>query len=652
VSIDYTAFSPGYPEKKASDPKDAGSNYARWWKMSGENADEKQKRASTLTAAAGYQRETQNERQHLNLLHARLYGNNDMIGFGVRDYTRSATSLGIGRSPRITLNVIASATDTLLAKIAKNKPTPRLMPSGGSWAIHRKCRMLEKFLRGLFYETKVYQHAKMQFLDACVFGTGALKIYKEQGGKLCVERAFVDELLVDDADGLYGTPRVLFQRKLVQKDVLADAYPEHALEISAMKPPNDTHPEKGFGDMVEVWEGWHLRSSENANDGVHMLVCGDLELYHEEWKHDFFPFAFFRFKRRVLGFWGQGVAEILTGIQMELNRLVRSVSEQLRRKGRGRIFVPIGSKVVPSHLTNNIADVVFFNGQPPVVDSGNAVAPEEFMQIDRLYQKAFQEVGASEMSVSAKKPSGLDAAVALREYSDIESERFATQSQDWDENFMNIADIMLALVKEDGGKGYKVKMPNRQYAIEIDWKDVNMARDSFVMQMFPASSLPQTPAARYQKVKEMQQDGFVDKPTAQLLLDLPDLEAENNLGNAAIEDADAVISQILDDEKPVLNPPEKYQNLELLLTRASAAYLYAKHHGAEEKRLNLMRQLIDRTAAMLTQSKNTPPPAPPMPAGPPAPGGQPIQAAPLISGGVQIGNQAPAPAPLVPPVTG
>ncbi len=165
------------------------------------------------------------------------------------------------------------------------------------------------------------------------------------------------------------------------------------------------------------------------------------------------------------------------------------------------------------------------------------------------------------------------------------------------------------------------------------------------MQMFPVSSLPQLPGARYAKVKEMMADGFIEKPVAQRLLEFPDIEAESNLGNAMIDDADATISHILDDDEPKLMPLEPYQNLDLIIQRTNASYLYARHRGCPENRLRLLRQLIDSATA----AKALMVAPPPMPAMPGAPMGAP-PAGPA-GGGPVINNtmNAPGPAPLAPP---
>lgn len=248
-------------------------------------------------------------------------------------------------------------------------------------------------------------------------------------------------------------------------------------------------------------------------------------------------------------------------------------------------------------------------------------------------------------------PSGLDAAVALREYNDIESERFAPQHQDWEQFFLDFSELSITLITEQyGWKGYKVLVPGRRDLLEVDWAKINLKRDQYVMQTFPASSLPQTPGAKYQKVKEMLQDGFIDKPVAQRLLEYPDIDAESNLGNAIIDDADATISAVLDDEEPRLMPLEPYQNLDLIIQRANAAYLYARHRGCPEERLTLLRQLIDTATQQKAQAMTPPPGAPMSAAAPPMPGPMSAAAPPMPGGAPNITNTLNVPPPIIPAV--
>lgn len=583
-----------------------------WWKEESPTY-----RAQCLAAAAEALDKDQTTRKNLNLLHARLYGNFDLSGFGARQYMRG----NVLASTKIAFNVVEAATDTLASKISKHRPRPVFLTDGAKWAEQQKAKRLGRFTEGMFAHANIRAKNDLIFIDSCVFGDGGYKIIIDDDKKVNVERVFIDELLVDEADARYGSPRQMFQGKLCHREKLMADYPASADAIRDATPPNGVEM-SGFGDMVQVWEGWHLPSSPTAGDGYHSIVLeGGIELHGEAWTLNRFPFVLYPFKPRLLGFWGQGVAEMLTGIQLELNRLVRSVGEQLRRKGRGRTWVPLAAKVPPEHFSNAIGDICYYNGsQPPTVDSSNAVAQEEFMQIDRLYQKAFQIVGVSEMSVSAKKPSGLDAGVAIREWEEIESERFAKQHQRWDNFHIDLAEAMLDFVRAFGGENYVTKYEHKRFMETVKWSDVEHKVGEYAIKMFPSSSLPQTPAARRQAVKEMEADGTIDKPTALKLLDFPDLEAEMNLGNASRDDIDAMIDRVLNGSGEV-EMPDKYTNLDQLVERGTAAYLFARNHEASEDRLDKLSALIDAAAAMSIAAKQ--PIMPPQPTALPMPGAMP-----------------------------
>ena len=625
----------------------------RWWQVPDEEL------AQAVTDVGDSLKMQGEDRLQAMIRFARLYENCEIDSLSGRDYSAALVRQMLTGSSLMSLNVGATCLDTITAKVTKNRPRPTFLTNGagpGAWDMQIKARNLDKWCRGFFYQTKVYQKARQVFVDGCEFGTGFMQVY-DCGGKLDCERVKPDEIFVDDLDGQNGEPRQLLRRKFVAREVLTSLFPEHADAIAEAGKRERIESEVNASPEVventlEVWEAWHLPSGEKSKDGKHVIAIDGCVLFSEEWKISKFPFVVHRFKRRTTGFWGKGVIETVQPIQVALNRTIRSIDMQIRRKGKGRTFVQVGSKVNPSSLTNaDGGDIVYYVGQPPVVDNQNTISPEEFAYVDRLYQKAFQEVGISELSASAKKPSGLDAAVALREYNDIESERFAPQHQEWEQFFMDFAELSIDLITEQyGWKGYKVLVPGRRDLMEVDWASVNLTRDAYIMQMFPTSSLPQTPAARYQKVKEMMGDGFIDKAVAQRLLEFPDIEAESNLGNAMLDDVDATISHILDDETPEIRPLEQYQNLDKIIERANAAYLYARNRNCPENRLSLLRQLIDMATAQ--KVKLTTPAAPPMGAGtpPPMPGAGPSMAPPPMAGGPQISNTLNVPPPIIPTV--
>lgn len=625
----------------------------RWWEMEGADL------AQSVVDVGERLLTDSGDRHAAMVRHARLYENCDFDTIVGRDYSAAMIHNIMTGAGMMSLNVGASCVDTLTAKVTKNRPAVRILTSGGAWDMQRRGRALEKWCRGFMYETDAHEKGRQVFVDGCEFGTGFLQVYATEDNKrLNCERVLPHEILVDDIDGQYGNPRQLVRLKYVAREVLTRMFPDFAEEIAEAGKQAKQDTPHGSAEVVEntveVWEAWHLPSSRKAKDGKHVIAIDGCVLFEERWNICKFPFVVYRFKKRTSGFWGKGVIETVQPIQVELNRVVRSISQQMRRKGKGRTYVQVGSKIVASHMTNNDGgDIVQYVGNPPVVDNGNAIAQEEFNYVLQLRQQAFQECGISELSAAAKKPSGLDAAVALREYNDIESERFAPQHQDWERFFKEFIELSIELITEQyGWKGYKVLVPGRRNMLEVDWEKVDLKRDDYVMQLFPASSLPQTPAAKYQAIKERVADGMLSKTVAQRLLDYPDLEAETNLANAALDDADAVISAILDEDEPRLVPLEPYQNIDLIIERATAAYLYARHCECPEERLRLLRQLID--SATLEKTKMMAPAAPGM--APPVPGAGPSMAAPPVPGaGPNITNTLNVPPPVIPmtpPVVG
>ena len=392
-------------------------NESYWWGV--EDPDLRAKRFISMCKGL---EQTNQERHQANLRFARMYENVELDNLTGGDYATSIVRQALVGRGLVRLNVVAAAEDTLAAKIAKNKPRPEFVTNGGDWGSIQKGKRLNKFGIGLFYDLKIYEKSKDVFYDAMTYGTGFMHFYQDDAtGRLNCERVLPDEMFIDEADGFYGEPRMMTRRKWIQREVLMSLFPDKGFEIMNSAPPRQqrfSNPDART-PIVEVWEAWHLPSKKGAGDGKHIIAIDGCELFCEEWKIDCFPFVAIRFKKRTVGFWGKGVAETLTGIQIELNRLMQSVSEQLRRKGRGRIFIQKGSSINPNALTNGVADIVEYIGQPPVVDAQNAVSGEEFMQIDRLYQRAFQEVGVSELSAASKKPSGLDAAVAPVSYTHL-----------------------------------------------------------------------------------------------------------------------------------------------------------------------------------------------------------------------------------------
>lgn len=570
----------------------------RWYEKDGKEL------AESLFGYIKTLRKDQSYRQDENFRHLRLYGN--MEAFSLRNYSfyRAETSSSIVN--RVTLNIVQSMIDTVVSKISKNKPKPSFLTDGGDWLMQRKAKKLSQFVDGQMYATDFYAKRVLAIQDACIFGTGALKMYRD-GQDIKLERIFIDELAIDEQESLYGEVRQMSQMKMVHKEVLKAMFPDHAAHIEQIGSGEisiwaSNIPQR-YGEMIQVVEAWYLPSRPGAKDGKHAIVLSDVTLFEEPYEKDYFPFLFWRWNVRPVGFWGQGIAEQLMGIQMEINKILRTIQVSMHLVSVPKIFIEASSKIVESHLNNKIGGIIKYVGPPPIEGKLGTIPPDLFNHLDRLYARAFEVVGISQLSAMAAKPQGLNSGKALREYNDIESERFMSVAQRDESTVIQAAKMFIDLAKEIKAEfgEYKVKTKGSRSLEVLDWDEVDMDEDKYIMQCFPVSALSKTPAGRLQDIQELMSAGLIGKEDGMKLLDFPDLQEFYNFNNAGLENIERTIEMMID--KGEYQTPEPYQNLQLGITKMQQAYLMYKNSDAPDERLELFRRWIEDAQSMLKNAE-------------------------------------------------
>lgn len=554
---------------------------AQWWKKKSEEVP------GTIFGIVNFLLTNQATRYQDNLDYMRLYSNRDVTSMASDAYGR------INRKDRLTLNVVQSCVDTLQAKIAKARPRPMFLTDGADWEKQQKAKKQQKFCDGAAYEVGLFQKGPQIFKDAAIFGDGFLKWY-EANGRICCERVFPNEISVDDADGIYGEPRSLYQTKTVSREVLLDAWPEYKNRISnAAKSQNQQFTNVlHLADQVTVIEAWHLPSGPDAKDGKHVIVIDNQELMSEEWTKPFFPFSRLSYSERLLGYFSQGLAEQLISIQIELNKLLRTLQLSMHLLSVPKVFVENGSKIAVQQINNEIGGIIKYTGTKPIYEAISGTPPDIAMQIEKLYQRAYEIAGISQLSATSKKPDGLDSGKAIREYSDIETERFVIVGQKYEQFFIDCYKQIISLAKDiydRDGKLASKAISNKGFE-EINWKEVDLDEDDYVIQLYPTSMLSKTPAGRLQDVQELLQAGFISQEQGMKLLDFPDLQNVMDLKNAPYDDIEDTIGRML--EKGEYFAPEPYQNLSLALELTQLHYNKAKKDGLPEERLELLRRYM------------------------------------------------------------
>jgi len=480
-------------------------------------------------------------------------------------------------------------------------------------------------------------------MDSCIFDIAALKVGRD-GQDLFTERVFPNELVCDIDSALdSGMPPALHQIKSMPMETLIQLYPEAEEDIRfyAEKIETDDGTEGREADMLEVIESWHLPSIMGGDDGLHCITMNDLVLSSEQYTYDRYPFVFLKWGEAGIGFAGISLAEQLKNVQFEINKLCLRIQQAMHLLSVPWIFVQAGSRVVDSHLRNVPGSIISYVGQPPTSYTPQAMHPEVYSHLDRLFQRAYEIAGVSELSATGKKPAGLESGAALRAYHDIETERFISVAQRYENAFMDAAKWMMDLageiVKESGS--FPVNGIANKSLKTIDFKDITMAEKDYILQPYPVSLLPSTPAGRLQAVTELVNSGIITDPGQIVrLLDFPDLQSVTSLMETQENDIDWRIQEI--EEEGKYHGPEPVMNLQFASQRMIQAYLEGQQDGLELDKLNLMLLFIDECQQLMQQQPTVQAPAAPgeepaaMPEASPAGGGEtpPMNMADILGG--------------------
>jgi hypothetical protein len=601
-------------------------------------------------------------RRRRNLMHARLYANQDLqsiYDFGVADVYDGGVYL--------TFNVIQSCIDTVAAKIGRSRPRAQFLTERGVWSLKKQSRDLTQLVDGILDANDWHANeAARVFVDATLFGSGAPYVCGDSDtDEVVVERVVPDELLFDETEAMHGLRGLwnLFRKKHIHRQVLLRLFPKAAAAIKRAKGarPGET---EGYtpmaSEMIPVWHGWHRASKRGADDGRYIVAIEDDDgvLTSKKWKRTTFPFPMWSWQPPIVGMWGRSLAEELLPLQMKIKDLIEVIDEGQKLMCVPRLYVQDGL-VNEDHIQNLVASVVKVSGSPQsaVYETvGKGASPEMYQDLQTWIERAFQKTGISQLSASAEKPEGVGSAVAMRELLDREDMRFATVGQRWEQFHVRLAECIVDTADElYQDRKVSVQVPGEKFLKSIDWKRVDLGKNRFIVRVMPVSSMPTTPGAKKQYVRELYEDQAIDKAQYLQLLELPDTASTVSLITSTLDIVDRSIELMVEDGTP--QRPEPYSDLSIARARVMQAYLVAKLDGAPEKRLDLMRRYVARCNEMLEppeapqQPGAMPAPMPPMPPGPMPPGPPGPMPGPLPEGvGPALGIAAPEPVPPVPPV--
>lgn len=546
-------------------------------------------RANSLLNTARSLENAQREVHEQNLWAAQLYSNRELASFDWGNSALYRASLSpIQRSGE---NLVLMVVDTLVAQVGKNKPKARPQTRGASWRLRRMARKLDKFLYGEFIRNRVYEEGKRIFRDACIFGFGALFVGVEDG-KLCVERVFPDELLVDQMEVVAaGKARHYYRRRVLPVEVVAATYfadedRDSTIErLQRVARSTDYLEYRSVGEgYVVVVEGWQVALGERA--GRHVVAIQDELILDDPYTLEQPPFAFFHWQAPLSGFYSPSAVEQCLPYQIRLNEINDVIRDAQDLMGRPRILVAEGSRVNPLEVDNLVARFIKYTGIKPEAVTWPAIAPEIYNERDRQVRICLEQFGISNLASKAEVPQSarFDSSAAFREFNAIQDDRLADPAQRFERFYLDLAELMIRTLRASGaspktvwstggGKGKAGMME------VIDWSEIDLDEQAYILQLEATSVFDSTPSAIRDELEKQLAMGLITPEQYRLELSAPDDQAELSLQAAAAADIRRVIELLENGE---YESPTPIQDLVNAVSLVSLAALNLNQYKAED----------------------------------------------------------------------
>ncbi len=431
----------------------------------------------------------------------------------------------------LSANVTASVIDTLVSKIAAKIPSTQFVTSGADWHEQQQAKDLEKYVQGIFLNHKVHTDLRAMFDDACKTGTGFI-LMDDYNGQLCFKEFPAYAVICDWVDAQSGAPVDIHFLEVVSRFKLMSMYPEHASKL--IKTTNQlyfyTENNLNSPDSVLVIHSFNTFAKRRAICVENCTLRDDETLMGSEkglknYKGETIaPYIAMQYKDTSLGLYSIGLAEEVRTLHEAVDRTLRIISKSAQLLAVPKVFISRQSNIIESHLDNEIGGIIEFDnmagGSPPIPLPMGKIPTDLKELVEYYYNLAFKKCGLSEMSATSKNPANLQSGKALQTYYDIESSRFQSIAKKYEQAVIDLSYLVIKYSRYMAAQGHKLKANfyGRNINKEIKFSQVDMDENYFDIQAYPVSIIPQTPAGRYETIRDMMQSGLLDQQRALKLL--------------------------------------------------------------------------------------------------------------------------------------
>jgi hypothetical protein len=496
-------------------------------------------------------------------------------------------------------NLIKSCIDTLTSKVSEARVRPYFNPLNGDYDTSRSCKALQQHFDYWLDQQEAYGKSIACFRDSAVFDMGIMGVNSE---KLELEHIPPWEYFIDPAEYMHhAVTHVMRFRKHVPLASLIENLENDKLKDRLAK---DFHDRDEYVEYYDLYNGkkWEFYGSELVHEPIELDYEKVNGLYQR-------PFIEIYYTEPLKGFFSQSLADSLYPIQREVDEIVRRFDNATRNMPLAMAFVPKGSGLKASNLTNAVtAYDVLGGGENGQV---NFVTPspmsQEWIQLLELYiKKAYELEGISEMSAQSKKPADVESGKAMQTLEDIESDRFNVQLQRFTHFLVDISHLCISVFPAG-----KTILPPKLMRDSVTWGDARTDKDKYSIQFSAASVLSKDPDRKMVQIQAMINGGFIDRSMASHFMELPDLEGVQTILGAGYDAVGKVIEDSLEGKDSQFWETVDLSLLESEIVKHMNMLISVNDSEKYIKRLADLLQKVDTEKSTVAKFLQPQPPAPP-----------------------------------------
>ena len=484
---------------------------------------------------------------------------------------------------------------------ARSFPKAVFLPVGANKTTRDQAESLTQFVDGCFLAGDLQTHARRALLHAVISGTGIIKVI-DTGETPTYEWVLPTEIFCLDGETLYGSPQSLYQRKQISREMAKGLWPEVAGKLTFENPAN--------GDMVTVIEAWSL--PQGKTKGRHAIVLEpNLVVLDEKYKQKRFPFAVYRFIEPAIGYWGIGLGQILSPYQIQINRILKNIEANIHLGGNLKLLIDTASGVSGKHITNDLrGNIVQYTGNPPKYLTQPLVSPDILQHLDMIISQMWKASRFGENQGVGALPPGINSRVAMLTASDIMAENHSTTGKQWEEFFLDLAELTIDAAK---------RISEREGDVKVVWKNSNALEQrslkecldkdlDYRIEVRASSRIRDSVAGRMELADWLAQSGIWGPQDILEAIDLPSVFGDIELDLAPSKNIDAYLDAIARGEPKAPHPK---LDLQLAKTKAMKFINHLEHTGADEESITRVSEWIDEIDRLLAASEPPPEEMPP-----------------------------------------